>query len=187
MCKHFHSQCTTHTQPSVSESESKSPPLFFYLCVSQSQVLNPSTATTMDCKSLSTQFPIKVPPQNFNNPWTKMFLKMPSLQTFLSKVLLIEFVLIGNKILWIILILYSSKWFSPVLVAPIKVLCSQRCQEWKEKFEPLGLKCHELTGDTDVDDYFLLQTVNILCTTPVSWIGKVYLKFIWVKTGFGSL
>ncbi|XP_038054687.1 probable ATP-dependent DNA helicase HFM1 [Patiria miniata] len=56
-----------------------------------------------------------------------------------------------------------------VYMAPIKALCSQRCQDWKDKFEPLGLKCQELTGDTELDDYFQLQEVNIVMTTPEKW------------------
>eukprot|EP00057_Strongylocentrotus_purpuratus_P010440 XP_011664914.1 PREDICTED: probable ATP-dependent DNA helicase HFM1 [Strongylocentrotus purpuratus] len=56
-----------------------------------------------------------------------------------------------------------------VYMAPIKVLCSQRCDEWKEKFEPLGLKCQELTGDTDIEDFYQLQAVNIIFTTPEKW------------------
>ncbi|XP_071476850.1 probable ATP-dependent DNA helicase HFM1 [Diadema antillarum] len=56
-----------------------------------------------------------------------------------------------------------------VYMAPIKVLCSQRCIEWKEKFEPLGLICQELTGDSDIDDFYQLQAVNIIFTTPEKW------------------
>ncbi|XP_022085821.1 probable ATP-dependent DNA helicase HFM1 [Acanthaster planci] len=56
-----------------------------------------------------------------------------------------------------------------VYMAPIKALCSQRCQDWKDKFEPLGLKCQELTGDTELDDYFQLQEINIVMTTPEKW------------------
>ncbi|XP_071790611.1 uncharacterized protein [Asterias amurensis] len=56
-----------------------------------------------------------------------------------------------------------------VYMAPIKALCSQRCQDWKDKFEPLGLKCQELTGDTEIDDYFQLQEINIVLTTPEKW------------------
>ena len=40
-----------------------------------------------------------------------------------------------------------------IYMAPIKALCSERLQEWTAKFAPLGLKCQELTGDTDLDDF----------------------------------
>lgn len=55
------------------------------------------------------------------------------------------------------------------LVAPIKALCSQRFDDWKEKFGPIGLICKELTGDTAVDDLFEIQHAHIILTTPVSF------------------
>lgn len=59
------------------------------------------------------------------------------------------------------------------IVAPIKALCSERYDEWQEKFGPLGLKCCELTGDSQLDDYFELQNANIVLTTPVSQYNQV--------------
>ncbi|KAJ3923241.1 P-loop containing nucleoside triphosphate hydrolase protein [Lentinula edodes] len=35
-----------------------------------------------------------------------------------------------------------------IYVAPTKALCSERYRDWANKFEPLGIKCCELTGDT---------------------------------------
>ncbi|KAF8228506.1 P-loop containing nucleoside triphosphate hydrolase protein [Tricholoma matsutake] len=35
-----------------------------------------------------------------------------------------------------------------VYIAPTKALCSERFKDWAMKFEPLGIKCCELTGDT---------------------------------------
>ena len=52
-------------------------------------------------------------------------------------------------------------------MAPVKALCSERFEDWKQKFGPLGLKCMELTGDTEIDDYMELQDVHIVLTTPV--------------------
>lgn len=67
----------------------------------------------------------------------------------------------------------SYLYFSPLLylflVAPIKALCSQRFEDWKEKFEPIGLLCKELTGDTAMDDLFEIQHAHIILTTPVSF------------------
>ncbi|XP_064138373.1 probable ATP-dependent DNA helicase HFM1 isoform X3 [Loxodonta africana] len=54
-----------------------------------------------------------------------------------------------------------------VYMAPIKALCSQRFDDWKEKFGPLGLNCKELTGDTVMDDLFEIQHAHIIMTTPV--------------------
>ncbi len=50
----------------------------------------------------------------------------------------------------------------------MKALCSERYEDWTAKFGPLGMKCKELTGDTELDDYFELQDVHIVLTTPVS-------------------
>lgn len=52
-------------------------------------------------------------------------------------------------------------------VAPIKALCSERFEDWQAKFGPLGLRCCELTGDSQLDDYFELQNAQIVMTTPV--------------------
>ncbi|KAL3847245.1 hypothetical protein ACJMK2_018167 [Sinanodonta woodiana] len=56
-----------------------------------------------------------------------------------------------------------------VYMAPIKALCSERYQDWKQKFEPLDLKCKELTGDTELEDIYELQEINIILTTPEKW------------------
>ena len=55
----------------------------------------------------------------------------------------------------------------PSPVAPIKALCSERYEDWQAKFGPLGLRCCELTGDSQMDDYFELQNAQIVMTTPV--------------------
>uniref|UniRef100_H0VA28 Probable ATP-dependent DNA helicase HFM1 n=1 Tax=Cavia porcellus TaxID=10141 RepID=H0VA28_CAVPO len=56
-----------------------------------------------------------------------------------------------------------------VYMAPIKALCSQRFDDWKEKFGPIGLTCKELTGDTVMDDLFEIQHAHIIMTTPEKW------------------
>lgn len=53
------------------------------------------------------------------------------------------------------------------LVAPIKALCSQCFDNWNKMFGPLGLNCKELTGDTEIDDFFEIQDSHIILTTPV--------------------
>jgi len=50
----------------------------------------------------------------------------------------------------------------------MKALCSERFTDWSTKFEPFGLKCKEVTGDSELDDYYELQNVHIIMTTPVS-------------------
>ncbi|XP_068878907.1 probable ATP-dependent DNA helicase HFM1 isoform X3 [Aphelocoma coerulescens] len=56
-----------------------------------------------------------------------------------------------------------------VYMAPIKALCSQRFDDWKEKFGPIGLTCKELTGDTLMDDLFEIHHADIIITTPEKW------------------
>ncbi|XP_008066461.1 probable ATP-dependent DNA helicase HFM1 [Carlito syrichta] len=56
-----------------------------------------------------------------------------------------------------------------VYMAPIKALCSQRFNDWKEKFGSIGLNCKELTGDTIMDDLFEIQHAHIIMTTPEKW------------------
>ncbi|NWX73360.1 HFM1 helicase, partial [Alca torda] len=56
-----------------------------------------------------------------------------------------------------------------VYMAPIKALCSQRFDDWKEKFGPIGLSCKELTGDTVMDDLFEIHHADIIVTTPEKW------------------
>ncbi|XP_010009219.1 PREDICTED: probable ATP-dependent DNA helicase HFM1, partial [Nestor notabilis] len=56
-----------------------------------------------------------------------------------------------------------------VYMAPIKALCSQRFDDWKEKFGPIGLSCKELTGDTVMDDLFEIHHADIIITTPEKW------------------
>ena len=50
----------------------------------------------------------------------------------------------------------------------MKALCSERYEDWSMKFTPVGMKCKELTGDSEMDDYLELQNANIVMTTPVS-------------------
>jgi ATP-dependent DNA helicase HFM1/MER3 len=70
-------------------------------------------------------------------------------------------------------------------VAPIKALCSQRFEDWKQKFGPLGLTCMELTGDTEIDDFFEIQDAHIIMTTPVSdraWTFKVLIGYMFIQS-----
>ncbi|XP_034038430.1 probable ATP-dependent DNA helicase HFM1 [Thalassophryne amazonica] len=56
-----------------------------------------------------------------------------------------------------------------VYMAPVKALCSQCYESWKQKFGPLGLNCKELTGDTEIDSVFEIQDSHIIMTTPEKW------------------
>ncbi|XP_075918765.1 putative ATP-dependent DNA helicase HFM1 [Petromyzon marinus] len=56
-----------------------------------------------------------------------------------------------------------------IYMAPIKALCREKFEDWQNKFGALGIQCKELTGDTDVDDYFETQDAQIILTTPEKW------------------
>ena len=50
----------------------------------------------------------------------------------------------------------------------MKALCSERFTDWSTKFGPFGLRCKEVTGDSELDDLYELQSVHVIMTTPVS-------------------
>lgn len=55
-------------------------------------------------------------------------------------------------------------------MAPIKALCSERYKDWKNKFSVHGLKCIEITGDTELsDDKYLINNYQLIITTPEKW------------------
>lgn len=55
-------------------------------------------------------------------------------------------------------------------MAPVKALCSERHQDWKDKFSSNGLKCIEITGDTEFsDDLYFLTNHQLIITTPEKW------------------
>jgi Superfamily II helicase len=51
----------------------------------------------------------------------------------------------------------------------VKALCSERLQDWRSKFSPLGLRCIEYTGDTDENELTSLLTYHLILTTPEKW------------------
>ncbi|XP_071950834.1 probable ATP-dependent DNA helicase HFM1 [Antedon mediterranea] len=59
--------------------------------------------------------------------------------------------------------------FKIVYMAPMKALCSERCQDWQEKFSALNIKCSELTGDTEEEECQQLHNSSIILTTPEKW------------------
>lgn len=56
-----------------------------------------------------------------------------------------------------------------IYMAPTKSLCSERQKDWEQKFSHLGLRCAELTGDTDQTHTKNVQSANIIITTPEKW------------------
>jgi ATP-dependent DNA helicase HFM1/MER3 len=63
----------------------------------------------------------------------------------------------------------STGQYKVVYQAPTKALCSERQRDWDKKFTQLGLKCAELTGDSDASDLRNVQSANIIITTPEKW------------------
>ncbi|KAF8892445.1 hypothetical protein BD779DRAFT_1670146 [Infundibulicybe gibba] len=59
-----------------------------------------------------------------------------------------------------------------VYMAPTKALCSERYRDWTSKFEPLGIKCCELTGDTMLFGKGVwgdARNASIIITTSEKW------------------
>lgn len=51
----------------------------------------------------------------------------------------------------------------------MKALCTERYYDWLKKFARLGIKCCEITGDSDISDIKELENYHILITTPEKW------------------
>lgn len=56
-----------------------------------------------------------------------------------------------------------------VLVAPLKALCTERFLDWSKRFSSLGLKCIELTGDSDIYELNSAYNYQLILTTPEKW------------------
>ncbi|KAF1922985.1 P-loop containing nucleoside triphosphate hydrolase protein [Didymella exigua CBS 183.55] len=63
----------------------------------------------------------------------------------------------------------STGPYKVVYQAPTKALCSERQRDWDQKFNQIGLKCAELTGDSNATDLCNVQSANIIITTPEKW------------------
>lgn len=54
-------------------------------------------------------------------------------------------------------------------MAPLKALCTERLLDWGKRFDPLGLKCIELTGDSDISELNHAYNYQLILTTPEKW------------------
>ena len=63
----------------------------------------------------------------------------------------------------------NQEEFKIIYQAPTKSLCSERFNDWNEKFGALGLKCAELTGDTQQTQLKNVQNASVIITTPEKW------------------
>ena len=62
-----------------------------------------------------------------------------------------------------------------IYMAPTKALCGERFIDWTKKFNPLGIKCMELTGDSEVSELRDIADAHIILTTPVCIITIFYI------------
>ncbi|KAH7384519.1 nucleotide-sugar transporter-domain-containing protein [Pyrenochaeta sp. MPI-SDFR-AT-0127] len=63
----------------------------------------------------------------------------------------------------------ASDQYKVIYQAPTKALCAERQRDWGTKFMQIGLKCVELTGDSNASDLRNVQSANIIITTPEKW------------------
>ncbi|XP_065076475.1 probable ATP-dependent DNA helicase HFM1 [Ochlerotatus camptorhynchus] len=59
--------------------------------------------------------------------------------------------------------------FRMIYIAPIKALCTEKFNDWKGKFDRLGIRSAEVTGDTELRDFWDLPDCNLILTTPEKW------------------
>ncbi|KAF3101005.1 Sec63 [Orbilia oligospora] len=59
--------------------------------------------------------------------------------------------------------------FKIIYQAPTKALCAERKRDWEKKFASLGLKCTELTGDTQFNQLAEVKNGDLIVTTPEKW------------------
>ncbi|XP_054272516.1 uncharacterized protein LOC128992802 [Macrosteles quadrilineatus] len=59
--------------------------------------------------------------------------------------------------------------FKIVYMAPVKALCSEKYQDWVDKFSRLGINCLEVTGDFDNLDFNDIKQYQLILTTPEKW------------------
>ena len=65
--------------------------------------------------------------------------------------------------------LCSGGDYKIIYIAPVKALCAERLLDWSQKFNKVGLKCCELTGDSDINDVNQLVDQKLIVTTPEKW------------------
>ncbi|KAL4247433.1 Meiotic Crossover Helicase [Abortiporus biennis] len=66
----------------------------------------------------------------------------------------------------------GSRTTKCIYVAPTKALCSEKYRDWATKFQPLGIKCCEMTGDTihfGTSAWADAKDATIIVTTGEKW------------------
>ncbi|KAK6538055.1 Sec63 [Orbilia ellipsospora] len=65
--------------------------------------------------------------------------------------------------------MFEPGTFKIIYQAPTKALCTERKRDWEKKFTTLGLKCTELTGDTQFSQLAEVKNGDLIVTTPEKW------------------
>ncbi|RZF42591.1 hypothetical protein LSTR_LSTR001386 [Laodelphax striatellus] len=66
-----------------------------------------------------------------------------------------------------------------VYMAPIKALVSEKFNDWADKFSSLGVRCLEVTGDSDFMSLKTITDYQLILTTPEKWDSMTRL---WTKS-----
>lgn len=53
-----------------------------------------------------------------------------------------------------------------IYIAPSKALVQEKLRDWNQKFEPWGINCLELTGDSESYTSRNINEADIVLTTP---------------------
>lgn len=65
--------------------------------------------------------------------------------------------------------LRGNEGFKIVYLCPLKALCTERSNDWRQKFGLLSLEVAELTGDTSQAEMRRVRQATIIITTPEKW------------------
>lgn len=63
----------------------------------------------------------------------------------------------------------GNEVFKIVYLCPLKALCTERANDWKQKFGVLAMEVAELTGDTSQAEMRRVRQATIIITTPEKW------------------
>lgn len=65
--------------------------------------------------------------------------------------------------------LRGNEVFKIVYLCPLKALCTERANDWRQKFGVLAMEVAELTGDTSQVEMRRVRQATIIITTPEKW------------------
>ncbi|RWS23564.1 putative ATP-dependent DNA helicase HFM1-like protein [Leptotrombidium deliense] len=63
-----------------------------------------------------------------------------------------------------------KKFDSKILyIVPMKAVVHEKFKDWETKFGKFGVKCLEVTGDSELEDYTEIEKASLIFTTPEKW------------------